>query len=284
MAVTARVSCRGYSLLEVVMVMGVSALIVGGMALAIQSQEHAYRVQGSGGVELQNLDLAVRRLQKDLQLAGTGLPPRTLPAIVPGSGDGIPVLTIRYLADAPFVTHLTASATDDSKIFHIPPKDIDHFRQGDEVLVHHEGAWLAFQVAAVQSRASPGTSPGLRPAPEILGGARDQWFQAIFPQGSEVLRLRDAAVEYLLAGGEAWNGRLVRRQGTREEVVASGVHELSVEYNVAVPGHGYTASPKWILVPRGDAPVLETRVRLAVGRTAVRFTVAPRNFLRESLS
>lgn len=280
MEVTARVSCRGYSLLEVVMVMGLSVLIVGGMALAIQSQERAYRVQGSGGEELQNLDLAVRRLQEDLQLAGTGLPPRTLPAISPGSGDGMPVLTIRYLVDAPFATKLAGPATDQSKIFHIPPKDIGRFRQGDQVLVHHDGAWLAFRVASVQSR----SNPGLHPAPEMLGGAGDPRLQVIFPQGSEVLRLRDAEVQYLLARDEAWDGRLVRRQGTRDEVVASGVEDLSVEYRVALPGNAYTAGPQWNRVPRGDSPFLDARVRLAVGRTTVRFTVAPRNFLRESLS
>jgi len=280
MVVTARGTCRGYSLLEVVMVMGLSVLIVGGMALAIQSQERAYRVQGSGGEELQNLDVAVRRLQQDLQLAGTGLPPRTLPALVPGSGDGMPVLTIYYLADAPFATQLAGPATDESKVFHIPPKDISHFRKGDQVLVHHDGAWLAFRVASVQSR----SNPGLHPAPDMLGGAGDPRLQVIFPQGSEVLRLRDAEVQYLLAGDEAWDGRLVRRQGTREEMVASGVEDLSVEYRVALPGHAHMAGPQWVLVPGGDTPVLETRVRLAVGRTTVRFTVTPRNFLRESLS
>jgi len=77
MAVTARPSCSGYSLLEVMLVIGMSTLIVGGMALALQSQERAYRAQRSGQEELQNVDLAVSQLQQDLQLAGAGLPPGT---------------------------------------------------------------------------------------------------------------------------------------------------------------------------------------------------------------
>ncbi len=101
MAVAPRPSCRGYSLLEVVLVIGMSTLIVGGMVLALQSQERAFRAQGSGLEKLQNVDLAVRQLQQDLQLAGVGLPPGTLPAVAPGPGDGRPVLPIRYLRKPP---------------------------------------------------------------------------------------------------------------------------------------------------------------------------------------
>lgn len=273
----ARPSCRGYSLIEVVLVIGMSALIVGGMALALQSQERAYRAQGSGQEELQNLDLAVKQLQEDLQLAGAGLPPGTLPAIAPGPGDGRPVLTIHYLMDTPFVTRLTVPATDQSRLFRVPPKASRRFRQGDQVLVHNDGAWLAFRVVDVQSR----SRPGLRPAPDILSSAGGAPFRLAFPQGSEVVRLRDAEVQYVLPRGEAWDGRLVRRQGTREEVVAHEVRDFIVEYLV-VPPDG--VEKQWTPMPPGDTPILGTRVRLAVGQTAVRFTVTPRNLFRESLS
>ena len=277
MAVTARPSCSGYSLLEVMLVIGMSTLIVGGMALVLQSQERAYRAQGSGQEELQNVDLAVSQLQQDLQLAGAGLPPGTLPAVAPGPGNGRPVLTIRYLTDAPFVTRLTVPATDQSRLFRVPPKAIRRFRQDDQVLVHNDGAWLAFRVADVQSR----SSPGLRPAPDILSSAGGAPFRLIFPQGSEVVRLRDAEVQYVLARGEEWDGRLVRRHGTHETVVAVNVEDLIVRYLVVSPvGDGQQWAPK----PPGDRPVLGIRVRLAVGRTAVRFTVTPRNLIRKSLS
>lgn len=281
MEVKPRPCCDGFTLLEVVLVMGLSTLIVGGMALALQSQEKAYRDQGSSGEELQSVNLALKRLQQDLQLAGTGLPPRTLPAIVPGSGDGMPVLTIRYLTDIPFVTKLDAPATDQSRIFHIPPKDMGHFRKGDQVLVHNDGAWLSFRAEAVQSRSSP---PGLLPGPEVLSSAGDGPFRLTFPQGSDIFRLRDAEIWYHLAGGEAWDGRLIRRQGDREEIIAVNVHDLVIEYRVASPDHAYAPGPQWTLSPPEDAAILETRVRLVIGRTAIRFTVAPRNLRSESPS
>jgi len=277
MAVTARPSCSGYSLLEVVLVIGMSTLIVGGMALALQSQERAYRAQGSGHEELQSVDLAVSQLQQDLQLAGAGLPPGTLPAVAPGPGNGKPVLTIRYLTDDPFVTRLTAPATDQSRLFRISPKAISRFRKGDQVLVHNDGKWLAFRVADVQSR----SSPGLRPAPDTLSSADGAPFRLTFPQGSEVVRLRDAEVQYVLARGKAWDGRLVRRHGTHEAVVAVDVQDLNVDYLV-VPPDG--VGQEWTPTPPGDTSVLGIRVRLAVGRTAVRFTVTPRNLSRKSLS
>ncbi len=277
MAVVPRPSCSGYSLLEVVLVMGMSTLIVGGMALALQSQERAYRAQGSGHEELQSVDLAVSQLQKDLQLAGAGLPPGTLPAVAPGPGNGKSVLTIRYLTDDPFVTRLTAPATDQSRLFRISPKAISRFRKGDQVLVHNDGAWLAFRVADVQSR----SRPGLRPASDILSSAGGAPFRLAFPQGSEVVRLRDAEVQYVLARGEAWDGRLVRRQGTQEAVIAVNVQDLIVDYLV-VPPDG--VGQQWAPTPSEDRAVLGIRVRLAVGRTAVRFTVTPRNLVRESLS
>ena len=275
MAVAPRLSCRGYSLLEVVLVMGMSTLIVGGMALALQSQEQAYRAQGSRQEELHNVDLAVRQIQQDLQLAGAGLPPGTLPAVAPGPGDGRPVLTIRYLTDAPFVTRLAAPATDQSRLFHIPPKDLGRFRQGDQVLVHNDGAWLAFRVEAVQPR----TGPGLYPAQDILSSAGGAPFRVTFPQGSEVLRLRDAEVQYLLPQGEAWDGRLVRRHGTEETVLAVNVEDLVVDYLVVPPKGG---GQQWMPAPPEETRVLGIRVRLAVGGTAVRFTVTPRNLPPET--
>ncbi len=85
----------------------------------------------------------------------------------------------------------------------------------------------------------------------------------------------------MLAQGEAWDGRLVRRHGTHETVVAVNVEDLIVDYLV-VPPDG--VGQQWTPTPSGDTSVLGIRVRLAVGRTAVRFTVTLRNLLRESLS
>jgi len=85
----------------------------------------------------------------------------------------------------------------------------------------------------------------------------------------------------VLARGEAWDGRLVRRQGTQEAVVAVNVQDLIVDYLVVPPdGDGQ----QWMPTPPGDGAVLGIRVRLAVGKTAVRFTVTPRNLVREFLS
>jgi hypothetical protein len=85
----------------------------------------------------------------------------------------------------------------------------------------------------------------------------------------------------VLAQGEAWDGRLVRRQGTQEAVIAVNVQDLIVDYLV-VPPDG--VGQQWAPTPSEDTAVLGIRVRLAVGRTAVRFTVTPRNLSRESLS
>ncbi len=115
----------------------------------------------------------------------------------------------------------------------------------------------------------------------MLSSVGDQPFRLAFPQGSEVLRLRNAEVQYVLAQGEAWDGRLVRRHGTQEAVVAVDVQDLIVDYLVTPPDG---VGQQWTPTPPGDARVLGIRVRLAVGRTAVRFTVAPRNLVRESLS
>ena len=81
MAPVPRPSVRGFTLVELLIAMGLSLLIVGGMWIALQSQEGAYRAQGAGREARQMLEAAVQQLQEDLKLAGTGLPPQTLPAI-----------------------------------------------------------------------------------------------------------------------------------------------------------------------------------------------------------
>jgi hypothetical protein len=96
-----------------------------------------------------------------------------------------------------------------------------------------------------------------------------------------VVRLRDAEVQYVLARGKEWDGRLVRRQGTQKAVVAVNVQDLIVEYLV-VPPDGL--GQEWTPTPPGDNAVLGIRVSLAVGRTAVGFTVTPRNLVQKSLS
>lgn len=277
MEVRPRPCCYGFSLLEVVLVMALSTLIVGGMVLALQSQERAYRAQRSGREELENLDFAVRQLQQDLQLMGAGLPPQTLAAIAPGPGNGRPILTVRYLTEAPFVTRLAAPGSSQSKLFRIPSQDTRHFRKGDQVLVHNDGAWLTFRVEAVESR----SSSGLRPASDISGSAEGEPFRLTFPQGSKVVLLRNGEVQYIFGRGEAWDGRLVRRQGTQEAVVAVGVQEFNIQYLVASPDE---AGPRWTPTPGEDTFVLGTRVQLVIGKTAVRFTVMRRNLSPGSIS
>lgn len=275
-----RLSSRGFTLIELMIAMGLSVLIVGGMGLALQAQERAYRAQRTGLEEQQQLEAAVEKLQKDLQLAGAGLPPRTLPALAPGPGHGTPVITIRYLTDAPFITRLTAAASDESKRFRIPPDAVRRFRRGDQVLVHHDGAWLAFRVEAVGTR----SLPSLKPAAEIRGSVGDPWVRLTFPRGSEVVRLRDAEVQYLLAQREGGERRLVRRHGREETVVAPGVQDFRVEYLVVPSDDDDAAPPQWALKPSEGTSILGARVHLAVGRTSVRFTVTPRNLVPVSPS
>ncbi len=105
-----------------------------------------------------------------------------------------------------------------------------------------------------------------------------------FPSGSEVTRLRNAEVQYILAGGEEGDRRLVRRQGTRETVIATGVGELRVDYLVAPPDADPAAGPKWIPQPQVGTAILGARVHLAVGQSTAHFTVTPRNLLAESSS
>ena len=268
-------SCRGYTLIELMIGMGLSVLILGGMALALQAQERAYQAQGAGREELQGLESAAQELQRDFQLAGANLPSWTIPALDPGPGKGGPLITIRYLAEAPFVTKLTATTSDESKLFPIPPDAAGHFQRGDEVLVHHDGAWLAFRVGDVQARIRPGLSPD----GEIRRSVRDKSLRFLFPQGSEVVRLRDAEVQYLLVQRESGDHVLLRRQGGKERVVAAGVQDLRVEYLLPPPDDGKAAGPKWnAQVPEGT-PALGARIRLAVGRASVGFTVIPRNLL-----
>lgn len=268
-------SCRGYTLIELMIGMGLSVLIVGGMALALQAQERAYQAQGAGREELQGLESAAQELQRDFQLAGANLPSGTIPALDAGPGKGGPLITIRYLAEAPFVTKLTATTSDESKLFPIPPDAAGHFRRGDEVLVHHDGAWLAFRVGDVQARIRPGLSPD----GEIRRSVRDTSLRFVLPQGSQVVRLRDAEVQYLLVQRESGDQVLLRRQGGRERVVAAGVRDLRVEYLLPPPDDGKAAGPTWnAQVPEGT-PALGARIRLAVGRASVGFTVIPRNLL-----
>jgi len=255
--------------------MGLSVLIVGGMALALQAQERAYQAQGARREELQGLESAAQELQRDFQLAGANLPSWTIPALDPGPGKGGPLITIRYLAEAPFVTQLTATTSDESKLFPIPPDAAGHFQRGDEVLVHHDGAWLAFRVGGVEAR----IRPGLIPDGEIRRSVRDTSLRFLFPQGSQVVRLRDAEVQYLLVQRESGDHVLLRRQGGKERVVAAGVQDLRVEYLLPPPDDGKAAGPKWnAQVPEGT-PALGARIRLAVGRASVGFTVIPRNLL-----
>ena len=268
-------SCRGYTLIELMIGMGLSVLILGGMALALQAQERAYQAQGAGREELQGLESAAQELQRDFQLAGANLPSWTIPALDPGPGKGGPLITIRYLAEAPFVTKLTATTSDESKLFPIPPDAAGHFQRGDEVLVHHDGSWLAFRVGDVQARIRPGLSPD----GEIRRSVRDKSLRFLFPQGSQVVRLRDAEVQYLLVQRESGDRVLLRRQGGKERVVAAGVQDLRVEYLLPPPDDGKATGPKWnAQVPEGT-PALGARIRLAVGRASVGFTVIPRNLL-----
>jgi type II secretory pathway component PulJ len=266
-------SCCGYALIELLMAMALSALIVGGMALVLQTQERAYQAQAAAQEELQDLEAAVRELERDLQLAGANLPSETIPALDPGPDDGTTVITIRYLREAPFITKLTAPASDESELFRIPPDAVHHFRKRDQVLVHHDGAWLTFQVEEVGSHVRIGLTPG--------GGLRrsinDDSLRLVFPQGSEVVRLRDAEVQYVLEEGESGDRVLLRRQGGQERVVAAGLQEVRVEYLLAPAGDGKAVGPQWsVQAPRGT-PVLGARFRLAGGRASVAFTVAPRN-------
>ena len=53
-------SCRGSTLIELMIAMGLSVLIVGGMALVLQTQERAYQAQGAAREELQQLVLLFR--------------------------------------------------------------------------------------------------------------------------------------------------------------------------------------------------------------------------------
>ena len=273
-------SSRGFTLVELLIAMGLALLIVGGMWIALQSQEGAYRAQGAGREARQMLEAAVQQLQQDLQQAGAGLPPQTLPAIAPGSRNGNLVITIRYLTDDPFVTKLTAPASERSKLFRIPPDDLAQFRQGDQVLVRHEGVWQAFRVQAVGSH----SSPRLSLAPEKLRSAEDPMVWLTFPSGSEVTRLRNAEVQYILAGGEEGDRRLVRRQGVRETVIATGVGELRVDYLVAPPDADPAAGPRWTPQPQVGTAILGARVHLAVGKSTAHFTVTPRNLLADSSS
>src|SRR3990172_3413371 len=69
----------------------------------MRAQERAYQAQGARREELQGLESAAQELQRDFQLAGANLPSGTIPALNPGPGKGGPVITIRYLAEAPYV-------------------------------------------------------------------------------------------------------------------------------------------------------------------------------------
>ena len=271
-------SCRGSTLIELMIGMGLSVLIVGGMALVLQTQERAYQAQGATREELQRLQAAVQQLQKDLQLAGANMPSGTLPALDPGPGNGDPVITIRYLTEAPFVTKLTAATSDQSKSFPIPPDAAGHFRGGDQVLIHHDGAWLAFRTGEVASRIRPGLSPdGV-----IRRSVSDESLRLVFPQGSEVVRLRDGEVQYLLEEEEPGDYVLVRRKGGQERVVVEGVRDLRVEYLLAPPSDGKAVAPHWSPQVPGGIPVLGARLRLVVGRASMGLTVTPRNLLPPS--
>jgi len=214
-----------------------------------------------------------------LHIALGKLPPQTLPALSPGSGDGKPVITIRYLTKAPFVTKLTTPGSERSKLFRIPPDDIRHFRLGDQVLVHHDGTWQSFRVQAVGSHGSP----RLTLAPEVRS-AKDRMVWLIFPSGSEVARLRDAEVQYVLGEGKEGNRHLIRRRGAQETVVASGVQDFRFDYLVAPPDGDGAASPKWTPEPPPETPILGARVHLAIGQSSTHFTVAPRNLSPTSSS
>ncbi len=279
MAVTFRHSCRGYTVVELLLAMGLAVLIVGGMALALQAQERAYQAQEAGQKTRQMLEVAVQQLQRDLQLAGAGLP-RWTPAIVPGHGDGNPVLTIRYFTDDPFVTRLTASASEKSKVFRIPPDAVRYFRPGDRVLIHGNGTSLAFRVEAVGSR----SRLSLKPYPGTLQSSGNRLGRVAFAPGSAVVRLRDGEVQYLLVQGKGGDHRLLRRRGARETVVATGVQDLRLEYLVASPDGDGAAGTRWTPQPPVETPILASRVHLAVGRSAAHFTVTPRNILPESPS
>lgn len=274
----ARRSCRGFTVIELLIAMGLALLIVGGMWIALQSQEGAYRAQGAGREARQGLEAAVEQLQKDLQQAGGGLPPKTLPALTPGSGNGNPVITIRYLRKAPFITKLTAPGSERSQVFRVPPDDIGQFRRGDQVLIHDDVAWQIFRVQAVGSH----TSPRLELTPEILPSTKDRTVWLTFPAGSEVARLRDAEVQYLFAQGPDGNRHLVRRHGGQEMVVATGVQDLRFEYLVAPSEEDDAASPGWTAQPPPLAPILGARVHLAIGQDTTHFTVTPRNLLPDS--
>lgn len=262
--------CRGYTVTELLIAMGLSALILVGMGLVLQVQKHAYREQGAAVEAARMLDATVKQIQRDLQLAGVG-PSSGTPAIVPGHEDGTPLITIH----SPFVTMLAADASDGSELFRIPHKAIRHFRQGDQVLVQGYGKSLSFQVKAVQA----GTRPGLKPHRESLRSAAGASLRLAFPRGSEVIRLRDPEVQYWLDGDKSGGRRLLRRRGTRERVLATGVQDIHAEYLVAPPAEQDAVGPQWTASPAEGAQVLAARVRLAVGRASVRFTVTPRNLL-----
>ncbi len=269
-------SSRGFTLVELLIAMGLSLLIVGGMWLALHAQEGAYRSQRAAREERRVLDAAVQQLQRDLQLAGAGLP-RWTPCIVPGHGDGNPVLTIRYITDPPFVTALIAPASEKSKVFRIPQDAVRHFQPGDRVLIHGSGTSLAFSVESRSRR-------GLSPASGSLQSLGNTWGRLSFSPGSKVVRLREGEVQYLLVRGKKGDHRLLRRRGARETVVATGVQDLRIDYLAAPPDGNNSADPVWTSEPPPDTPIIGARVHLAVGQSTAHFTVTPRNLLADSSS
>jgi type II secretory pathway pseudopilin PulG len=255
-----RGSEEGFSLLEVLISMGITLVVMALVFQVARQIQSVYEVQ-SRNVQRESLVLfALENLMGEISQAGLGLP-EGVPSVLPcGSSPASPGSCIRLRSNPEGASAMLGAELGDADTS-VPVEGAHRFRRGDLVLLveghrRPERAWVT---------AADATTLALRSA-----DATDRTLAAAYSpaRGARILGLREIEFRYQAAPFDG--GSLVRTDDLRApRRLADGVTELGIEY---LDERGEPMSPRSVEEGR---PVALVRARLRATSTTVSGEVRP---------
>ena len=212
---------RGMALLELLVAMGILALVLAGLYGVLQSQQRTYSVQEDLFLTQQDLRLALDQLIRDIRMAGFGVP-RDLPIVAQvqngtATDPAAPDTLVLNRSPGPWTTPSSTVITGGNWIQventqgFAPGQTLDILRLSDYGL---EGTYQILSVDA------PGSRLALDATPSTLDGI--------------LLVRRYETVTYQVVPDPATgSGRLIRTDWVGSQVLAQGIQDFQVRYRLA---------------------------------------------------